>query len=301
MELDQVEAFVRVAREGTFTRAAQRLHLTQPAISQRIAALEVELRGPLFERRGRQLVLTAAGEIFLPYAERMLALRLDSVQAVHNSHAGRSGTIKLAAPAPFVLSFLVPVLEDFRREYPAVDVLIRERDKRTILQMLHDHVMTLGLVNAPVFDSRLAQPLRFADPVRAVVAAGHPLAALPGPLPMESLYRHTIFRVSMFPEMTAFMDALVEHSRPGSGGAVLAVPMVMALRLVLAGQGLTFLPESYVLPHLQQGDLVGLTLVDMPRLVSHPVFIHRADRPPDALHQAFMRLFSARWQHLRDA
>src|SRR2546422_2216749 len=72
MELHQFRYFVTVVREGTFTRAAERLYITQPSLSEQIRKLETELGSPLFQRLGRRLALTSAGEAFLPHAERVL-------------------------------------------------------------------------------------------------------------------------------------------------------------------------------------------------------------------------------------
>ena len=82
MEIGQLEAFDRAARDGNFTRAAESLGLTQPAVSTRITTLEAELGGALFERRGRELRLTSLGVQFLPYAQRMLAVMADSLQVI---------------------------------------------------------------------------------------------------------------------------------------------------------------------------------------------------------------------------
>jgi DNA-binding transcriptional LysR family regulator len=295
MELGQIEAFERAAREGSFTRAAEALHLTQPAISTRIAMMEAELGGPLFERGGRQLQITALGQRFLPYAERMLAVLADGLQEVRSFHAGKLGEVKIAAPGPFVIGLLVDVLEDFRKQHPTVDIFIRERDKRTILEMLHDGITTLGLVNAPVFDDSVAVLARLRDPIRAVVAPSHPLAHLPQPIRMEDIYDHTIFRVSLFPRMTAFIDTVVEHGRQGSGGAVIGVPMVMALRLVTLGQGVTFLPQSYVVDSVEANELVYLSITDLPRLTSEPLLITLRNRRLDVPQQAFVEIFRTRW------
>lgn len=298
MEIGQIEAFERSARDGSFTRAADALGLSQPAISARIAALEAELGGPLFERGGRELRLTLLGQRFLPYAQRMLHLVQDSLHDLHNFRNGRLGEVRIAAPGPLVLSFLVETLADFRQQYPTVDVLIRERNKTTIYSMLHDGSITLGLVNAPVFGGRFTQLAHFADPVRPVVGINHPLAKATSPLTLEDLYQHTVFRVSMFPQMTAFIDEIAELARPSSGGAVIAVPMVMALRLVAMGQGVTFLPQSYVQPSIALGEVVFLDVADMPSLISEPVIIARQDYKADHIHSEFIRILKARWRSL---
>lgn len=298
MEFIQLEAFERVVRDGNFTRAADSLGVTQPAISTRISQLEAELGGKLFERQGRQLHLTPLGTTFLPYAERILAMMADSQKAVKDFHSGKIGQVKIAAPTPFVLGLLVDVLAEFRRHYPAVDVLIRERNKTTIFEMLHDNTITLGLVNAPVFDNSFRQLARFQDPIRAVVSPDHELAHHHGPLRMETIYQHTIFRVSMFPRMTAFIDEVAEHGRRGSGGAVIAVPMVMALRMAKKGRGITFLPESYVQQVLDEGDLVFIEIEDMPALKSTPVIIAHKSRKLDTAHEEFVRIMMEQWRHL---
>ena len=298
MEIIQLEAFERAAREGSFTRAAETLGLTQPAVSQRITALEAELKGKLFERRGRTLKLTPLGERFLPYARRMLAVMADAAQAAHDLNAGKIGQVRIAAPTPFLLGLLVDALANFRYQHPQVDVWMRERDKKTILQMLYDNTMMIGLVNAPVYDGQFQQLARFRDPIRAIVSADHPLAERTT-LRMEDIYTYTIFRVSMFPQMTAFIDTVVEHGRQGSGGAVIAVPMVMALRLVTQGEGVGFLPENTIRTSPALDKLVMLEIEDMPPLMSEPVMIAHKARDLDDVHKEFVRIFTATWRTLQ--
>lgn len=301
VDIAQLEAFERAAREGSFTRAAEALNLSQPAVSMRVTQLEAELGGPLFVRAGRQLTLTPLGQRFLPYAQRVLAVLTDGLQEAHSYRTGRAGQLKVAAPAPFLLSFLVSVFDDFRRAHPSVDVLIRERNKSTILEMLIDNTMTLGLVHTPLFDRRFITLAHLRDPIHAVVSPSHPLAQQQSngaPLRIESLYSHTIFRVSASPQMSVFMDELAEQGRLVSGGGIMAVPMIMALPLVSMGRGVTFLPQSYVKESLAQGTLVALTLEDMPTLYSEVMLIRHRERALDVPHRAFVELFRARWVRL---
>lgn len=300
MEILQLEAFERAAREGNFTRAAEAMGLTQPAVSMRISSLEAEIGGKLFERKGRHLELTPLGERFLPYAQRMLAVMADGLQAVRDFRNGKVGEVRIAAPTPFVLSFLVDALDEFRRQHPTIDIWIRERNKSTITRMIHDNTTTLGLVNAPVFDQQMVALAQVRDPIRCVVGQSHPLTQYAEQdLTIDALYRHTIFRVSMFPQMTHFIDEVVERGREGSGGAVIAIPMVMALNLVRQGQGITFLPEGYVRAAVEHGDLHFLKLHDMPPLMSEALLIAHRERELDNLHQHFVDIIAAQWQNLR--
>ncbi|MEM9953795.1 MAG: LysR family transcriptional regulator [Chloroflexota bacterium] len=299
MEIGQLEAFVRVARDGNFTRAADALGLTQPAVSTRIGLLETELGGQLFERRGRIMLLTPLGERFLPYAQRMINLRDDGLQVVKDFHTGVRGQVKIAAPTPFLLSYMIDTLSQFRKEFPAVDILIRERNKTTIFDLLNDNSMTLGLVNAPVFARDMMQLLRLRDPIVPIAGATHPLAQYQDQsLQMRDLYQHTVFRVSMFPQMTAFIDDVVHLAREGSGGAVIAVPMVMARRLVMMGQGMTFLPASYIRAPIQSGEFIRLNITDMPPLYSEPVITAHRSREIDEAHQSFIHVFAKIWDDL---
>jgi DNA-binding transcriptional LysR family regulator len=298
MEIGQLQAFERAVREGSFTRAGDALGLTQPAVSTRITTLEAELGGPLFERRGRELQLTPLGEHLLPYVQRLLALYDDTKQAAYQLQTGRAGQVKLAAPTPFVLGYLVETLAHFRRRHSTIDILIRERNKTVIFDLIRDGTMALGLVNAPVYDREMAQIVRLQDPVRAVAARTHPLATNDAPIPMDALYAHTIYRVSMFPQMTAFVDEVAEQARSGSGGAVVAVPMVMALRLVTMGQGVTFLPESYVRHSVNADELVYLNVEGIPPLVSEPVLIAHRERTLDQANDAFVQTFLQDWRKL---
>jgi DNA-binding transcriptional LysR family regulator len=301
MEIGQLEAFERVAREGNFTRAAEALGLTQPAVSTRIALLEEQVGGALFERRGRQQRLTILGKRLLPYAERILAVINDAVQEVEDFHSGKVGEVKIAALAPFVLSLLPNPLETFRIQYPSIDIHILQRVTPMILDMLYDGVVTLGMLHAPLFDQNIRVLARFQEPIRGVVAPHHPLAkqqAKRGVLSMKDVYKHTIFRVTMSPRMTAFIDSVVEQGRHGSGGAVVAVPMIMVVRLVMLGQGIAFLPQSFVKNPIEEGNLEYLNIEDMPPLMNEPLLVVLKGRQLDNIHQDFIHILIHHWRDM---
>src|SRR6478672_6817473 len=97
MDWQQLVTFERIVREGSFNRAARALNLSQAAISGRIQALEAEIGGPLFIRGGRRVTLTEAGENFLPYARRALAVIAEGMEAARGIHAGQRGRVSLGA------------------------------------------------------------------------------------------------------------------------------------------------------------------------------------------------------------
>ena len=118
MEIDQLEALVAVARRGGFTRAAAALNLSQPAVSRRLGLLERELGAPLFERIPSGIVLTAAGQAFLPHAEALLASMRDGVDAVRALEGADRGAITLALVGTLASTTVTGCLRGFRETYP---------------------------------------------------------------------------------------------------------------------------------------------------------------------------------------
>ena len=114
MDLFLLETFVTVAREGSFSRAAARLHRTQPAVSQAIRKLERELGEPLLDRSSRDGTLTDAGQVLLDYAQRLLSLRSETFNALSELRQWQAGKLGIAANE-FTCQYLLPVLHEFRK------------------------------------------------------------------------------------------------------------------------------------------------------------------------------------------
>ena len=297
MELGQLEAFERAAREGSFTAAAEALKLTQPAISTRIAALEAELGGALFER-GRRLRLTPLGEAILPHAERMLAAAGDARHAAKLLAAGKLGSVAIAALDTLGVAMLPDPMTRFRAAFPLVDFTIRFRIKRQILAMLYDGQVTLGLSAAPMWDKNVRVLARFRNPIRAVVSVKHPLANRET-LRMEQLQRYPIYRSTLSPTATAIIDDLAEQARREGSGGMTNIPAIMAEPLLQDHQGVTFLPQALVQRGVDDGQLVFLNISDMPDLSTEPLLITRIDYILDEPHTAFVAMLCERWAQIQ--
>src|SRR5580698_8873205 len=124
MDLYQLETFLAVSEEKGFSRAAVRMHRTQPAISHAIRKLEEEVGEPLFERSSREGTLTAAGELLRGYAERLLRLRGEATTALEELRLLERGRLHLAANE-YTCLYLLPVLDEFRRLCPHISVLVQ--------------------------------------------------------------------------------------------------------------------------------------------------------------------------------
>lgn len=177
MDLASLEAFLAIAEGGSFSAAASRLHLTQPAVSKRIAALEAQLGRRLFDRLGREVALTEAGQALLPRARRILGELEDSRRALDNLDAEVGGRLSLATSHHVGLHRLPPLLRRFGQSHPQAALDIRFLDSEqawaAVLQgQVELAVTTLGPAEAPL----RAVPV-WDDPLEFVVAPDHPLAA----------------------------------------------------------------------------------------------------------------------------
>ena len=123
MELSLLETFLAVAEERSFSRAAVRLHRTQPAVSQVIRKLEASVGEQLFDRAARDGSLTAAGELLRDYALRLMALRREASSALDELKSLERGRLQLAANE-YTCLYLLQAMDPFRREYPHVSVTV---------------------------------------------------------------------------------------------------------------------------------------------------------------------------------
>jgi len=124
MDLGQLEVFLTVAREGRFSRAAEKLFRTQSAVSQTIHKLEEELGEPLLDRSSRDGLLTDAGRVLQEYAERLLNLRNDAQEALVELRELHKGKLAIAANE-FTALYLLPVLGEFRRLHPMIKIVVQ--------------------------------------------------------------------------------------------------------------------------------------------------------------------------------
>src|SRR5882762_384720 len=124
MDLSQLEVFLAVAREGRFSRAAEKLYRTQSAVSQTIRKLENELGEPLFDRSSRDGLLTDAGRVLHEYAEKLLNLRSDAQEALVELRELHKGKLAIAANELTVL-YLLPVLAEFRHLHPMIKIAVQ--------------------------------------------------------------------------------------------------------------------------------------------------------------------------------
>jgi DNA-binding transcriptional LysR family regulator len=298
MELGQIEAFIQVVRDGSFTKAAKALNLSQPSVSTRIAGLEASLDCKLFLRSGRRLSLTPIGDAFLPYAERAIIKLQEGQQSVADFKSGRRGHVSLVVLDTLAMSLLPKPMHRFRSEYPEVDFTVHLSMPREILSLLYDGKTLLGLIRGPLWDRGIKVLGRFEEPIQAITNANHPLAG-GSEISLADVMDFPIYRVPIDVTTMAFVEHLVEQARSIRGGSQVWFPAIMAIPILLKGQGVAFLPESFVSDYLVSGELVSLDITDLPVLNHEPLLVKMAGHKLDSLHQELVRMIRAQWRTIR--
>ena len=271
----QVEAFVETARQGTLGRAAESLHVTQPALTARLQSLEGELGSALFTRGRRGMTLTDAGRAFLPYAERALLALDDGAGLVRDLGRGGAGELVLGA-APAVSTYVLPgLLVRFTERHPRVRLVVRTGHSEEILAMALRHEIDLGLVRELRHPDIESRPL-YEDELVLVAGAGHPLVGR-GRLPIEEL---AAARLILFDRTSSYYDltnAVFREAGVAPGGVMELDNIDAAKQMVGQGLGIALLPQTAVARELAAGDLRAITLVGMPSIRRRLVAIRRRD------------------------
>jgi DNA-binding transcriptional LysR family regulator len=178
MELRHLRYFTAVAEELNFRRAAERLHLAQPALSVQIKALEGELGTRLLERSTRAVKLTAAGRVFLGEAREVLIAAERAEQRVRNVEQGLVGTLRIGVLAPTATSRLAHVLRSYRQRFPGVQFSLYELTSVEQLQRLRMDTLDVGLLRPPISFPELESRFLEESPMVLAAPAGHRLAKL---------------------------------------------------------------------------------------------------------------------------
>lgn len=177
MDLATLNAFIAIAELGSFSEAAERLHLTQPAVSKRIASLEQQLNVRLFDRLGREVSLTEAGRALLPRAYQILNVLDDTRRALTNLNGEISGRLTLATSHHIGLHRLPPLLRAFTRAHPQVALDIQFLDSEVAYEeVLHGRAELAVITLAPETREPVHAVAVWDDPLDFVAAPEHPLA-----------------------------------------------------------------------------------------------------------------------------
>ncbi len=256
-----METFLAVAEERSFSRAAARLHRTQPAVSQAIAKLEGELGEVLFERSSRDGTLTDAGEVLREYAAKLLNLRNEAAGALTELRELHRGRLNLAANE-YTCLYLLPLLDEFRRQNPRIKLAVQ----RTLASRISDevlmHSVELGVLSFRPDDAQVKSMVVYRDELAFVVNPRHALAGA-GRLSIRQLGEQNFIAHNIpSPQRQKVIQAFKRHKTPLQMGVEL--PSLEAIkRFVQMGNGVALVPGLTVRPELESGALVRVQVPEL--------------------------------------
>jgi DNA-binding transcriptional LysR family regulator len=285
VELRQLEYFLAVAEDLNFRRAAERLHMTQPPLSQQIRQLEIEMGLTLFDRSTRRVQLTAAGEVFRQSASRLLRQLQDSIAEARDVASGLAGQLALGFVPSATIEILPPILREFRSAFPGVRLVLHELNPEQQVRGLRDGSLGCGCFYlppdqaAPFGDRSLSAVPVSREPLVAALPADHPLSAqrrvgvreLAGePFVMVSSHRGSGLR-----------DIILEQCRRGDmlPNVVQEATLIQTIAgLVASGVGVALLPAS--VRRLQRSGVAYRPLLEEPLSVEMGIVWMRESENP---------------------
>ncbi|OKR18855.1 LysR family transcriptional regulator [Pseudomonas aeruginosa] len=249
MELRHMRYFIAVAEELHFGRAAERLGISQPPLSQQIQALEEEIGARLFERTNRRVELTDAGRLFLDESRQVLAQVDKAVLLARRAHLGELGELKIGftSSAPFT-STIPSSIHAFRKAYPDVHLDLQEMSSRQVLKALLEESLQVGVIRPLALPDAVHWVELFREPLVAVLRADHPLAAgSEDGLAIAALAEEPFV---FFPRSygTGLYDQVIALTRQAGFSPRIAQEASEAMTiigLVSAGLGVSILPASF--------------------------------------------------------
>ncbi len=289
MLLVHVEGFIEVARQGSVSRAAESLFVTQPTLTARLHSLERDVGAPLFVRTRHGMRLTDAGRVFLPYAERAVRALRDGRHAIDEASRGLAGGLLIAA-APAVSTYVLPsVLEAFVDRHPRVEVAVRTGHSEEVQQMVLREEAQLGLGRALRHPEIDLIPFHEEELV-LVVSPDHPFSRRPSVTMADVGEQQLIMfdRTSSYYEVTqaAFHAAGVQMR-----GLMELDNIDAAKKMVQRGLGVALLPSTAVGDEVDAKLLSLVAVTDAPPMRRTLVAMRRRDAgEAEGLVSAFLQL-----------
>src|SRR5579884_2843382 len=246
MELRHLRYFVAVAEEENVTRAAARLHVSQPALSRQISDLEDEIGFLLLERSAKSVRLTDAGRTFLIEARKVLQAADDAVKVARAKAGGAQGELQVGYAPSLTVEILPRALREFQKEFPRVRVMLHDLSTEEMLAQLHNGKLQLALMVQP--SRKMLRGLRFTElasyPVQVAVAPGHRFARMRA-VKVPDLAREPLitYRREEYPEYQEVLEALFKPGQPHPRIAEEHDGVTSLIAAVESGLGVALVPS----------------------------------------------------------
>jgi DNA-binding transcriptional LysR family regulator len=258
MQINQINAFLAVAELESFSLAAERLHITQPAVSKRIRQLEISVDTELFDRISKRSILTPDGKAFKPHAERILQELKSYRSSLSQQQETPSGSLSFATSHHIGLHRLPGTLRDFKIRYPQVDLDLHFMDSEDACVAIANNELELAIVTLPeLADDKLDCEAIWIDQLVVVTAADHLLAGQQDIDPFELLEHDAIL-----PSLGTFTRKIINNLFAGDKDRIKIILETNYLEtikvMVSANLGWSILPQSMVDASLSDHRLRGL-------------------------------------------
>ncbi|HME12071.1 MAG TPA: LysR family transcriptional regulator [Candidatus Acidoferrum sp.] len=287
MDFDQLATFVYVAKLKSFSRAGQKVFRSQSAVSAQIRQLEQAYRAKLLDRSAKSVELTPAGEVLFEYADKLLRLRDESVQAVADRGDVVQGRVVFGANEATCLYLLPDIFAEFQHKYPMVHVSIYRNFSHKILQRVEDGTVDVGIVTLPTKSPNLKVHHIYKDRMRFMVSTHNPLAHR-GKVTLDEVAAQP----QIFPRTGYTRQVLDKLFRPYRSRiqVTMELPSIgMIKRFVAAGVGVSLISESFAKDQVKAGE-VKLINVEGVELFRELGLVYRRDRSLPRAAQALIAM-----------
>ncbi len=296
MELRQLESFREVVREGSFTAAARKLHMTQPAISLHIKALEQHLDARLLHRDARGVRLTKAGAVLLEAADGVLTGLEEASRRIREIESPERGSVVLACGDTVALHLLPPVIGQFRKTHPSAEIQVANHGSRTILDMVLRREADLGLVTRPLWlDPALQARTLHIERMRLALPRKHALAKKKR-LALADLDGEPAVLLAKPAETRQLIDRALSKKGVRPDVVMESGNLEVVKAYVRSGLGLSLLPDLAITPQ----DARWLAIRDLPddfpqRRIA---LVRRKDRKPGLLVTSLLKIVAEHFEAL---
>jgi DNA-binding transcriptional LysR family regulator len=283
--LRQLKVFEAVATHLSFSRAAEELHLTQPAVSMQVQALAEQAGLPLFEQMGKKIFLTSAGEELLRHARRIAQQLREADEAVAAIRGAKGGRLILGVVS--TAKYFAPrLLVAFKKLFPESDLRLRVHNRETIVRLLEDNQIDLAMMGVPPKDFETVASVVADQPHVIIAQAGHPLARKRHIEPADLVSEAFLVRESGSGTRGA-MERFFAESEVTLANTIELLGNETVKQAVMAGMGITFISEHTIGLELAAGRVVKLNVTGTP-VMRKWYIVRRADKMVLPITAAFM-------------
>jgi DNA-binding transcriptional LysR family regulator len=291
MDFAQLTTFLEVAKSASFSRAGKKVFLSQPAVSAQIRQLELEYGTKLFDRVGKKVRLTSAGDALLEFAERLLALRNESLRALADQANTPRGTLLIGANEATCLYVLPDVFAEYHRLYSDVQINIYRNFSQKVLEKVEDGSVDVGIVTLPIKSPSLKTHSIFRDRLLLMVSPQNPLAKKKVVHASEIIEQPLIFPKTGFTRQ--MLDKIFRPYRSQLHITMELASVGMIKRFVAANLGVSLISETFARDEVRAGEAKLIPIADL-ELWRELGLVYRRDRTLPRAATAFIALISRR-------